>query len=327
MPHRMAHRRDQRATSCARAAGQRRSSRGKRTAQRPTFWSRCTTRRTCCRWKFAQQLRLRSAAAVGHISASFSQPVHATAPTGRATCAAIARPARYRTRSTLSRLVMDLDRPTGPGPTDEHSVHPYHREFIVTPIADQIGPIDSVSKTEYISRSDQRPLADEGVPFLVVDRIGDIYRNLPRRADVIVTTVGARHKCQQAAPPPHATAPFLLAITRACDLRAGRAREADVGAAAHTCAPDAHPDLAHLLRDLVGRYVRLCGWTSANVGDRCAGLVHVDGREVARWPCVGRVASLPSSRATGATRVSIVRRCWTTMARRWLDEVTLLDDA
>ncbi|KZV33812.1 hypothetical protein F511_28853 [Dorcoceras hygrometricum] len=39
--------------------------------------------------------------------------------------------------------------------------------------------------------------ADEGVSFLVVDRIGDIYHNLPRRADVIVTTVGARHKCQQ----------------------------------------------------------------------------------------------------------------------------------
>ncbi|KZV06963.1 hypothetical protein F511_45557 [Dorcoceras hygrometricum] len=39
--------------------------------------------------------------------------------------------------------------------------------------------------------------ADEGVSFLVVDRIGDIYRDLPRRADVIVTTVGARHKCQQ----------------------------------------------------------------------------------------------------------------------------------
>ncbi|KZV39366.1 hypothetical protein F511_43957 [Dorcoceras hygrometricum] len=38
---------------------------------------------------------------------------------------------------------------------------------------------------------------DEGVSVLVVDRIGDIYRNLPRRADVIVTTVGARHKCQQ----------------------------------------------------------------------------------------------------------------------------------
>ncbi|KZV52556.1 hypothetical protein F511_26769 [Dorcoceras hygrometricum] len=39
--------------------------------------------------------------------------------------------------------------------------------------------------------------ADEGVSFLVVDRIGDIYRSLPRRSDVIVTTVGARHKCQQ----------------------------------------------------------------------------------------------------------------------------------
>ncbi|KZV18439.1 hypothetical protein F511_21027 [Dorcoceras hygrometricum] len=39
--------------------------------------------------------------------------------------------------------------------------------------------------------------ADEGVSVLVVNRIGDIYRSLPRRADVIVTTVGARHKCQQ----------------------------------------------------------------------------------------------------------------------------------
>ncbi|KZV30345.1 hypothetical protein F511_36469 [Dorcoceras hygrometricum] len=39
--------------------------------------------------------------------------------------------------------------------------------------------------------------ADEGVSVLVVDRIGDIYRSIPRRADVIVTTIGARHKCQQ----------------------------------------------------------------------------------------------------------------------------------
>ncbi|KZV40526.1 hypothetical protein F511_22365 [Dorcoceras hygrometricum] len=38
---------------------------------------------------------------------------------------------------------------------------------------------------------------DEGVSYPVVDRIGVIYRNLPRRADVIVTTVGARNKCQQ----------------------------------------------------------------------------------------------------------------------------------
>ncbi|KZV14090.1 hypothetical protein F511_44405 [Dorcoceras hygrometricum] len=39
--------------------------------------------------------------------------------------------------------------------------------------------------------------ADQGVSVLVVDRIGDIYHSLPRRADVIVTTVGARHKSQQ----------------------------------------------------------------------------------------------------------------------------------
>ncbi|KZV30910.1 WPP domain-associated protein [Dorcoceras hygrometricum] len=38
--------------------------------------------------------------------------------------------------------------PTGPGPTDEHSFHLHHRDSTVTPIADQIGPIDSVSKTE-----------------------------------------------------------------------------------------------------------------------------------------------------------------------------------
>ncbi|KZV47015.1 putative protein phosphatase 2C 73 [Dorcoceras hygrometricum] len=42
--------------------------------------------------------------------------------------------------------------------------------------------------------------ADKGVSVLVVDRIGDIYHSLPRRADVIVTTVGARHKCQQGNP-------------------------------------------------------------------------------------------------------------------------------
>ncbi|KZV35548.1 hypothetical protein F511_20474 [Dorcoceras hygrometricum] len=42
--------------------------------------------------------------------------------------------------------------------------------------------------------------ADKGVSVLFVDRIGDIYRSLPRRADFIVTTVGARHKCQQENP-------------------------------------------------------------------------------------------------------------------------------
>ncbi|KZV47004.1 exportin 1 [Dorcoceras hygrometricum] len=47
------------------------------------------------------------------------------------------------------REVLDLDRPNGPGSNDEHSVHLHHRDFTVTPIADQIGPIDSVSETEY----------------------------------------------------------------------------------------------------------------------------------------------------------------------------------
>ncbi|KZV13691.1 hypothetical protein F511_45144 [Dorcoceras hygrometricum] len=78
--------------------------------------------------------------------------------------------------------------------------------------------------------------ADEGVSFLVVDRIGDIYRNLPRTADVIVTTIGARHKCQQeskrrnfivtsATAPPRMAAPHLHRRAHECArrLRAGRA--------------------------------------------------------------------------------------------------------
>ncbi|KZV16965.1 hypothetical protein F511_35403 [Dorcoceras hygrometricum] len=61
-----------------------------------------------------------------------------------------------------------------------------------------------------------------------MDRIGDIYRNLPRRADVIVTTVGARHKCQQelenrnfdsaVGPPSCATAPLSQAHERFSEL-------------------------------------------------------------------------------------------------------------
>ncbi|KZV18728.1 hypothetical protein F511_35446 [Dorcoceras hygrometricum] len=56
--------------------------------------------------------------------------------------------------------------------------------------------------------------ADEGVSFLIVDRIGAIYRNLPRRADVIVTTVGARHKCQQVV----ASAIYRKAWFSNCDI-------------------------------------------------------------------------------------------------------------
>ncbi|KZV23041.1 hypothetical protein F511_28711 [Dorcoceras hygrometricum] len=47
------------------------------------------------------------------------------------------------------KVLTSLDRPKGPGSNSEHSVHVHHRDFIVTPIADQIGPIDSVSETEH----------------------------------------------------------------------------------------------------------------------------------------------------------------------------------
>ncbi|KZV50260.1 hypothetical protein F511_36650 [Dorcoceras hygrometricum] len=57
---------------------------------------------------------------------------------------------RLSHKSTLNRIGDGFGSgPTGPGPTDEHSFHLHHRDFTVTPIADQIGPIDSVSETEY----------------------------------------------------------------------------------------------------------------------------------------------------------------------------------
>ncbi|KZV18213.1 hypothetical protein F511_20162 [Dorcoceras hygrometricum] len=59
------------------------------------------------------------------------------------------------------------------------------------------GSWGDVARRSYHDPLGRSGIADEGVSFLVVDRIGDFYRNLPRRADVIVTTVGARHKCQQ----------------------------------------------------------------------------------------------------------------------------------
>ncbi|KZV52071.1 small conductance mechanosensitive ion channel family [Dorcoceras hygrometricum] len=48
-------------------------------------------------------------------------------------------------KSTLSRLNDGL----GPAQRARVNVHPHHRDFIVTPIVDQIGPIDSIFKTEY----------------------------------------------------------------------------------------------------------------------------------------------------------------------------------
>ncbi|KZV29980.1 hypothetical protein F511_33148 [Dorcoceras hygrometricum] len=63
---------------------------------------------------------------------------------------------------------------------------------------------------------------DEGVSYPVVDRIGVIYRNLPRRADVIVTTVGARHKCQQVAAPPLFNSRLARRRRRFAGIRSGQ---------------------------------------------------------------------------------------------------------
>ncbi|KZV51393.1 hypothetical protein F511_37104 [Dorcoceras hygrometricum] len=59
--------------------------------------------------------------------------------------------------------------------------HLLHRK-IVSGQFDEENPFVQISSVLLVQ-------ADEGVSFLVVDRIGDFYRNLPRRADVIVTTV------------------------------------------------------------------------------------------------------------------------------------------
>ncbi|KZV29213.1 hypothetical protein F511_34710 [Dorcoceras hygrometricum] len=57
---------------------------------------------------------------------------------------------RLSHNSTLNRIGDGFGSgPTGPGPTDDHPFHLHHRDFTVTPITDQIGPIDSVSETEY----------------------------------------------------------------------------------------------------------------------------------------------------------------------------------
>ncbi|KZV52037.1 hypothetical protein F511_42133 [Dorcoceras hygrometricum] len=104
-----------------------------------------------------------------------------------------------------------------------------------------------------------------------MDRIGDYLPQSTDKSRVLVIPVGARHKCQQDRKPkvekqtPDAAvcggAPTRAREAR--DLRAGRARE---GAAARTCAPYAQPDLVHLLRELVGRCVWPCGWTSGDDG-------------------------------------------------------------
>ncbi|KZV50613.1 hypothetical protein F511_14616 [Dorcoceras hygrometricum] len=87
-------------------------------------------------------------------------------------------------------LPSPLKAPPPPPPPRAAAAAPRLRRKIVSGQFNEENPFVLISSVLLVQ-------ADEGVSFLVVDRIGDFYRNLPRRADVIVTTVGARHKCQQ----------------------------------------------------------------------------------------------------------------------------------
>ncbi|KZV27121.1 desmoplakin [Dorcoceras hygrometricum] len=88
--------------------------------------------------------RLKDFIANGFSSKSFPEQVRRTAE------AAVCTGGGVRSKSTLSRLNDGFgSAQRSRVQTDEHSVHPHHYDFVITPIADQIGPIDSVSKTEY----------------------------------------------------------------------------------------------------------------------------------------------------------------------------------
>ncbi|KZV15578.1 hypothetical protein F511_43265 [Dorcoceras hygrometricum] len=164
---------------------------------------------------------------------------------------------------------------------------------------------------------------DEGVSVLVVDRIGDDLPQSTEKSRVLVIPVGARHKCQQdrkskIEKQTPAAAVCGGAPTRpreARDLRAGRARE---GTAARTCAPYAQPDLAHLLRELVGRCMWPCGWTSGDDGRNGRALMALLLRaaaNVARRCLLRNCAAPPETLAmAGPSRL----RCWSTHAAHWL---------
>ncbi|KZV33470.1 hypothetical protein F511_12984 [Dorcoceras hygrometricum] len=150
-----------------------------------------------------------------------------------------------------------------------------------------------------------------GVSFLVVDRIGDFYRNLPRRADVIVTTVGARHKCQQGIeavgrrrrPPPPAAARPPRTIVRVRhhddrDMDAHVARPGgDDGCKFAPCCDDGRPMHAAGLR------ARRCAWIAVVRRSK----THDGWRMNARWSRDHRtlssdVAPLRRDVARGAAR-------------------------
>ncbi|KZV54217.1 Abhydrolase domain-containing protein [Dorcoceras hygrometricum] len=97
--------------------------------------------------------------------------------------------ARTLYHDPLGRLKLTLTLEANSRPSSPYTP-PSLRWKIISGQFDEENPFVQISSVLLVQ-------AYEGVSFLVMDRIGDIYRNLPRRADVIVTTVGARHKCQQ----------------------------------------------------------------------------------------------------------------------------------
>ncbi|KZV42910.1 hypothetical protein F511_14472 [Dorcoceras hygrometricum] len=152
--------------------------------------------------------------------------------------------------------------------------------------------------------------ADEGVSFLVMDRIGDIYRNLPRRADVIVTTIESTFGSE----PPRLRRAWRLPTARmnargACALAAHGWRYA-------ACF------LARLLR-IAARllYVMdaarliLGGWLMAVLSrDDCAFLVAGSLRRSSRDGCA-------TSRATMSARLRQVAGRWPIDARHVMAHV------
>ncbi|KZV22363.1 hypothetical protein F511_24864 [Dorcoceras hygrometricum] len=160
--------------------------------------------------------------------------------------------------------------------------------------------------------------ADEGVSFLVMDRIGDIYRSLPRRADVIVTKVGARHKCQQDrkfetfesnASRRRVRRRPIACAREARDLRAGRARETHAGRSKGATGRD---DGRCLLAGSHTRRRTVAHW----LGDDARMAARLRRAIAQHWPAAA-APCLDSLRDDGWRRAAMKRRCWSGDVR-WL---------